>query len=329
MRATYKSSGVDISAGEELVRLIKPVARGTFSRNVLRDVGIFGSFYRMRKGRLASPVMVASTDGVGTKLAVAFAAKRHGTVGQDLVNHCVNDIAVSGAIPLFFLDYYATGKLVPRIAAEVIGGVAKACGENGVSLVGGETAEMPGLYQGTEYDLAGTIVGIVDEKEIIDGRSVRRGDILLAVPSNGLHTNGYSLARKVLLSNYRLGSRVPELGTTLVDELLKIHRSYLKPIRRVTLRFRVGGISHITGGGIEGNTKRILPKGLRLRVDWGSWERPAIFPLVQKLGNVPEADMRRTFNLGVGLIFIVRPSDAHQAAGLLRNEGAFVCGGVA
>jgi phosphoribosylformylglycinamidine cyclo-ligase len=331
--ATYKESGVDIDAGEELVRRIKKPIRSTFSRNVLTDIGMFGAFYRADFKGIKKPVLVSSVDGVGTKLKIAIAMNRHDTVGQDLVNHCVNDILVCGAKPLYFLDYYATGKLLPNVAEKVILGFVKACKENGCALIGGETAEMPGMYGTEDYDVAGTIVGVVDEKKILNGRKVKRGDIFIGLPSTGLHTNGYSLARRVLLNKFSLENHIDELGTTLGDSLLAVHRSYQKtihPILQQPIAKNIHGLSHITGGGIEGNTMRVVPKGLELKIDWSAWERPAIFKLIQKVGNVPEEDMRRTFNLGIGLILIVdkRKTDAVAALLTRKKEKPIILGEV-
>ncbi len=305
---TYKDSGVDIDAGEELVRRIKKPVRSTFNRNVLTDIGMFGAFYRADFKGIRKPVLVSSVDGIGTKLKIAIALNRHETVGQDLVNHCVNDILACGAKPLYFLDYYATGKLTPDVAEQVILGFVKACKENGCALIGGETAEMPGMYGTADYDIAGTIVGVVDEKKILTGKKVKKGDILIGLPSTGLHTNGYSLARRVLLDKFSLETYFDELGCTLGDSLLAVHRSYqptLHPLLQDAVAKNIHGLSHITGGGIEGNTMRVIPEGLRLKIDWNAWERPAVFNLIQHVGNVPEEDMRRTFNLGIGLILLV------------------------
>ena len=321
MSQTYKKAGVDIDAGEDVVRRIKSTVRDTFTRNVLTDIGAFGAFYRASFPGMKDPVLVSSVDGVGTKLKIAFAMKRYDTVGQDLVNHCVNDIGVCGAVPLYFLDYFATGKLSPSVAASVIGGFAKACKENGCSIIGGETAEMPGLYAKGEFDLAGTIVGVVEKKKIIDGKNIESGDVLIGLPSTGLHTNGYSLARQVLLKKFSLKKRIPDLQSTLGDALLAVHRSYLKPITRLTAMGIVKGMSHITGGGIVGNTLRIIPKGLRLDIAWDMWDRPPLFSLIQHAGKVPEADMRRTFNLGIGLIMIVAPESCSAACRTLRAAG--------
>jgi len=329
--ATYKESGVDIDAGEDLVRRIKKPIRSTFNRNVLADIGMFGAFYRADFKGIKKPVLVSSVDGVGTKLKIAIMMNRHDTIGQDLVNHCVNDILVCGAKPLFFLDYYATGKLSPDVAEQVVLGFVRACKENSCALIGGETAEMPGLYGIEDYDIAGTIVGIVDEKKIFNGRKVRTGDVLIGLPSTGLHTNGYSLARRVLLKNFALDVRIDELGETLGDALLAVHRSYKQsvyPILTSPLSKYIHGLSHITGGGIEGNTKRIVPNRFTLVIDWNAWERPGIFNVIQHVGEVPEEDMRRTFNLGVGLIFIVERKGVDPVLSALRRkkEKPFVMG---
>lgn len=328
MAKTYKDAGVDIEAGEELVRRIKKDVRSTFNRNVLADIGSFGAFYRADFKGFKKPVLVTSVDGVGTKLKIAFAMNRHESVGQDLVNHCVNDILVCGAKPLYFLDYFATGKLSPSVAAQVISGFVKACKENGCSLVGGETAEMPGFYSIGEYDLAGTIVGVVEETKIVNGRSLTRGDVLIGLPSTGLHTNGYSLARSVLLERYSLDTYFEELKMTLGESLLTIHRSYFKTIYPMLSKFNIKAMSHITGGGIVGNTMRVVPKKLKLKIDWDAWKPPAIFEIIQKAGNVPEEDMRKALNLGVGLILMVAPSVVDRVIAALKQkrERPFVMG---
>jgi phosphoribosylformylglycinamidine cyclo-ligase len=328
---TYKDAGVDIEAGEDLVRRIKARVRSTFTPNVLTDIGAFGAFYRADFKGFRKPVLVSSVDGVGTKLKIAFAMNRHHTVGQDLVNHCVNDILVCGAKPLYFMDYFATGKLSPIIAAQVVEGFVTACKENGCSIIGGETAEMPGFYSDGEYDIAGTIVGVVDERRVIRGHRVRKGDLLIALPSTGLHTNGYSLARSVLLEHFRLDQQFVELKGTLGDALLTVHRSYFKAVYPLLSSFDIKGMSHITGGGIEGNTMRVVPKGLALDIDWHSWKRPFLFDLIQETGKVPEDDMRRTFNLGVGAIMIVSPNQAGKLQAALRRkrERPFVIGEIA
>jgi phosphoribosylformylglycinamidine cyclo-ligase len=317
---TYKEAGVDIEAGEDLVRRIKSRVRSTFTPNVLTDIGAFGAFYRADFKGIKNPVLVSSVDGVGTKLKIAFAMGRHNTVGQDLVNHCVNDILVCGAKPLYFLDYFATGKLSPVVAAHVIDGFVTACKDNGCSIIGGETAEMPGFYAEGEYDIAGTIVGVVDEKRVLRGQRVKEGDVLIALPSTGLHTNGFSLARSVLLEHYRLDQQFVELKGTLGDALLSVHRSYFKAVYPLLPKFDIKGMSHITGGGIEGNTMRVIPGELALNIDWQSWKRPYLFDLIQQTGNVPEEDMRRTFNLGVGLIMIVSPKHAASLQAALRRK---------
>lgn len=319
MSITYKKAGVNIDAGEEVVHRIKKTVRSTFTKNVLTDIGMFGAFYEAKFPKVKNPVLVSSVDGVGTKLKIAFLMKRYDTVGQDLVNHCVNDIAVCGATPLYFMDYFATGKLSPNVAADVIGGFAKACKENGCSIIGGETAEMPGFYSAGEFDIAGTIVGVVDKNKIVNGKGIKRGDILIGLPSTGLHTNGYSLARKVLIPKIPLKKKFAELNGTLGNALLAVHRSYLKPIQALTGKNLVKGMSHITGGGIVGNTMRIIPKGLKLRIDWLAWQRPFIYDLIQSIGDVPEYDMTRTFNLGVGLIFVVEKGNVDKAIQILNG----------
>lgn len=318
---TYKDSGVNIKAGEKLVDSIKSVVSETHNHQVLSNIGGFGALFEPDLSGYKTPVFVSSVDGVGTKLIVAFKTKKYDTVGQDLVNHCVNDIAVCGAKPLFFLDYFSTGKLHQKTGYEVIKGFAKACKENGVALIGGETAEMPDIYSDSEFDLAGTIVGIVNKENIITGQDIKRGNVLVGLPSNGLHTNGYSLARKVLFNNYEVKDYIKELGMTLGDALLAVHKSYLPVIEKLKEIDGVNGFSHITGGGIEGNTKRILPDGLKLSVNWSSWKRPAIFDLIQKTGNVPENDMRSTFNLGIGLIAVTDGENEREILSILESAG--------
>ncbi|HOJ50842.1 MAG TPA: phosphoribosylformylglycinamidine cyclo-ligase [Spirochaetota bacterium] len=321
----YKSSGVDINAGDEFVSEIKRDVESTFNKNVLRSIGLFGSFFQLPEG-YKEPVLVSSVDGVGTKLKVAFLMNRHDSVGEDIVNHCVNDIATSGAKPLFFLDYLATGKLEKSIHNQIIKGMAKACRENGVSLVGGETAEMPGFYKDSEYDIAGTIVGVVEKSKIIDGSKIKKGDVLVGLKSTGLHTNGYSLARKVLLGKYTVDTYIKELGQTIGEALLAVHKSYLKQIELLKENIDIKGISHITGGGIEGNTKRLLKENFILSIDWGAWDRPAIFNFIQKEGNIEEEEMRRVFNLGIGIIFIIDRDDLNKVLNILKNEEPLVIG---
>jgi len=319
LKNTYKSAGVDIEAGDAIVKRIKNFAKSTFNKNVLSDIGLFGAFYRPDLSGYSEPVLVSSVDGVGTKLKIAFATNTHNTVGQDLVNHCVNDIAVCGALPLFFMNYLAFGKLNPDVAANIIEGFSIACKENGCALIGGETAEMPGLYDEKEYDISGTIVGIVDKEKIIDGKTIIKGDLLLGFKSNGLHTNGYSLARKVLFEKFKLNEKIPGLNSTLGEELLKVHKSYLKLINTLKEKIEVKGFAHITGGGIVGNTTRILPEGLRLNISWDNWEVPAIFKLIQKTGRITDDEMRKVFNLGVGLVAVIGKNQ-QDAALKIANE---------
>jgi len=323
----YKSTGVDINEGDEFVKDIKKDVESTFNPHVLKSIGLFGSFFELPKG-YKEPVIVSSVDGVGTKLKVAFMMNKHDSVGEDIVNHCVNDIATSGATPLFFLDYLATGKLDRSVHKEIIKGMAKACRENGVALVGGETAEMPGFYKDKEYDIAGTIVGVVEKSKIIDGSKIRKGDVLIGLPSTGLHTNGFSLARKILLEKFSLDTYIKELDSTIGEALLAVHRSYLKEINMLKDKIELKGISHITGGGIEGNTKRLLRQEISLSIDWDSWERPFIFKLIQKEGKVEEEEMRRVFNLGIGIIFIVDRDDMNATLNLLKSSSPKVIGEV-
>ncbi len=308
----YKDAGVNIDEADRAVSFIRKHARGTFSRQVLTDIGSFGGGYLLAGWK--RPVLISSADGVGTKLKIAFLSGRHNTIGEDLVNHCVNDIAVQGAVPLFFLDYFAVGKLDAGVAGQVIEGVARGCRNNGCALIGGETAEMPGLYKGGEYDLAGFIVGAVERNAMLTGKSIRAGDVLLGLPSNGLHTNGYSLARKLLFDVAKL-----PLDSALTDELLKVHRSYLKPIRALIDAGVLKGAAHITGGGITDNTPRILPKGLAARVDVSTWTIPPFFEKLREIGNIDLADYRRTFNLGIGMILVVSKRNLAKARGALAR----------
>jgi phosphoribosylformylglycinamidine cyclo-ligase len=326
----YEDAGVSIKTGDETVNKIKSYAKSTFNKSVLSDIGLFGAFFQPDLTEYKEPVLVSSVDGVGTKLKVAIEFNKHDTIGQDLVNHCVNDIAVCGAEPLFFLDYMAFGKLDSIVAAEIVKGFSVACKENGCALIGGETAEMPGVYQIGDYDLSGTIVGIVEKSKIIKGDDIVPGDVLIGIPSTGLHTNGYSLARKVLLEKYKLNENISTLDKSLGEELLSVHRSYLKLIRTMKKKFEVKGISHITGGGIVGNTKRILPTGLKLKIDWGNWEVPPIFNLIQDVGDISDEEMREVFNMGIGLIFIVSKTNMEFALKFAKelNEQAIVVGQV-
>ncbi len=330
MDNTYKSAGVDLEAGDETVKRIKNYAKSTFNKNVLSDIGLFGGFFKLNLKKYENPVLVSSVDGVGTKLKVAFGMNVHDTVGQDLVNHCVNDIAVCGAEPLYFLDYLAFGKLNPDVAEQIIKGFSIACKQNGCALIGGETAEMPGLYAENEYDMSGTIVGIVEKKEVINGNKIKRGDVLIGFPSNGLHTNGYSLARKVLLPKYSLGDVSAGFERSVGSELLQVHKSYLQLIKKLKKKTKIKGLSHVTGGGIIGNTKRILPKGLRLNINWNSWKIPAIFNLIQETGNVPDDEMRSVFNLGIGLVAVVSKKETEEVFKISNslNEKAIVIGEV-
>lgn len=327
---TYKDAGVDIKAGEELVNSIKGMVKETHSDAVLTNIGGFGGFFKPDLSGFKNPVFVSSVDGVGTKLIVAFKAKKFDTVGQCLVNHCINDIAVCGATPLFFLDYFSTGKLEQGVGVEVIKGFATACKQNGVALIGGETAEMPDIYGEGEFDLAGTIVGIVDEDNVINGSTIKKGDVLIGFKSSGLHTNGYSLARKVLFSEYDVHDYVDELGSTVAEELLQVHRSYLPIISSLKVLDGVHGFSHITGGGMVGNTKRILPQGCALDIHWNAWERPPIYTMIQEIGNVPEEDMQATFNLGIGLVAVVSTYavDAVKEKAAALGENIFEVGKV-
>lgn len=321
----YRDAGVDIEAASQAKATIKRLARQTFNRRVLRDVGAFGGFFSLQ-GLPRDAVLVSSTDGVGTKLKIAFALNRHDTVGADLVHHCVNDIAVHGAAPLFFLDYLATGKMRPGVVTEVVRGLARACRRVGCALVGGETAEMPGFYPPDEYDLAGCIVGWVRRRNILDGRRIRPGDVIVALPSLGLHTNGYSLARKVLLEQegLKLDQHLPELGRTLGEELLAPHRCYwpaLKPLLARPASGGIKGVAHITGGGITDNTPRILPSGTQAEIRLGSWPPLPIFELIAQRGNVPQDEMLRTFNMGVGLLLVVGPRELASVTAALKKQG--------
>lgn len=319
----YKDAGVDIAAGEEAVDRIKGMVRSTFTPSVLTDLGKFGGFFQLDLTGYKSPVLVSSIDGVGTKLKVAIMMNKHDSIGEDLVNHCINDILVGGAKPLFFLDYIGTGKLSPGVMEEIISGMVRGCKAAGCSLVGGEMAEMPGFYQAGEYDVAGSIVGIVDKDRVIDGSKIQKGDILIALPSTGLHTNGYSLARKVLFEAAHLGVHdiVPDLGESVGESLLHVHRCYYPIVWPLLDQFEIRGMSHVTGGGIEGNTKRILPENCRLNIEWSAWQIPPIFKLIQEKGHVPDDDMRRTFNLGIGYIIIIPANESQSLIAHLQTKG--------
>lgn len=319
---TYKEAGVDVAAGEETVDRIRSSVQETFTPGVLADIGAFGSFFEPDLEGMDEPVLVSSIDGVGTKLKVASRSERYDTVGQDLVNHCVNDVAVCGARPLYFLDYYGVGTLEPETAEAVVEGFATACDDNDCALVGGEIAEMPDVYGEGDFDLVGTVVGLVDKGEIVTGDEVRPGDVLLGLPSTGIHTNGYTLARSVLFDRYTVDDRPSELGGASVGEaLLRVHRSYLRPIRTLVETNLARGLAHITGGGLPNNLGRVVPEGCAAAVDYDAWDRPSIFALIQELGDVPEADMRQTFNLGIGMVAVVRAEDVSRAVEQLEAAG--------
>jgi phosphoribosylformylglycinamidine cyclo-ligase len=319
----YRDAGVDIDRADDAKERIKGLARGTFNPAVLTQIGSFGGMFKPDFGRYRDPVLVASADGVGTKIRIACLVGRHDTVGYDLVAHCVNDILVQGATPLFFMDYVAFGRLDPVRVEAVVGGVARACAEFGCPLLGGETAEMPGTYAPDDYDVAGFIVGVVDRERAITGEGIRPGDLLVGLPSAGLHTNGYSLARKALLEagGLRVDTPVAELGATVGDALLAPHRSYLAALEPLVERGLLRGLVHITGGGFPGNIPRVLPAGLGVRVRKSAWTVPPLFRLIEKLGAVPEAEMYRTFNMGIGMIAIVAPTDLHAVEHSLERRG--------
>lgn len=329
---SYADAGVDVSSGNRTKQRIKMLARKTFNKQVLSEIGGFGGLFALDLERFPEPVLVSSTDGVGTKLKLAFELGIHHTIGQDLVNHCVNDIAVQGATPLFFLDYLATGKLDDATVEQVIQGIAEGCRANGCALIGGETAQMPGFYADGEYDLAGTIVGAVNRDRIITGESIEAGDVLIGLPSNGLHTNGYSLARKLLFEVARYGADhyVNELKDKAGAALMRTHRSYLGVIRKLLSGDLVRGMAHITGGGITDNLPRILPKGLGATVELESWPVPPLFGHLQELGNVERDEMLRTFNMGIGLIAVVPAEQVKKAKAVLNraNERHFLIGRV-
>ncbi len=324
MPITYAQAGVDIDRGDELVERIKPLARRTRTPFVVSDVGGFAGLCRVPPG-MTDPVLVSGTDGVGTKLKVAFATGAHGTIGEDLVAMCVNDVVTCGALPLFFLDYFATGKLSLEVAEAVIAGIARGCELAGCALLGGETAELPGMYADGEYDLAGFAVGAIDRPHLIDGRGVRPGDVVIGCASTGLHSNGYSLARRVLQGELGLdlGAHVPELGQTLGDALLTPTRIYAKAVAALLAGHdgRVRAQSHITGGGLPGNVPRVLPDGLGVALREGTWELPPIFSLIERGGPVERREMWRTFNMGLGLVVIVDPGFADEAVRRLAGAG--------
>ncbi|WP_213804522.1 phosphoribosylformylglycinamidine cyclo-ligase [Granulicella sp. dw_53] len=329
---SYADAGVDITSGDRSKQRIKMLARKTFNRNVLSEIGGFGGLFALDLEKYPNPVLVSSADGVGTKLKVAFDLGIHHTVGQDLVNHCVNDIAVQGATPLFFLDYLASGRLEDMVIERVVQGISEACRANGCALIGGETAQMPGFYADGEYDLAGTIIGAVSRDKIITGETIEAGDILIGLPSNGLHTNGYSLARKLLFEVAKYGPEqyVNELKDKTGAALMRVHRSYLSIIKKLVGAEVVSGMAHITGGGITENLPRILPKGLGALIDLASWQPPPLFEHLQVLGNVAQDEMMRTFNMGIGLICVVPAEKVKKAKAVLNraNERHHIIGRV-
>ena len=315
---SYADSGVDIDAATRATDRIKELARTTFNQRTLSEIGSFGGMFDGAFPNMAQPVLVASADGVGTKLKIAFVSGVHNTVGRDLVNHCVNDILVQGARPLFFLDYIATGKLSPDVVASIVEGVTNGCRENGCVLLGGETAEMPGFYQEGEYDIAGFIVGVVDRSKIIDGKTIAAGDVLLALPSAGLHTNGYSLARKLLfeVAGYKPDTQLPSLQLTAAEALLLPHLSYLKQLDALLDTGVIKGLAHITGGGLTDNIPRILPEGTAVQIRKGSWPVPQLLDLLRELGNVSDSEMYRTFNMGAGMVVVT----ARENVAAIKNH---------
>ncbi len=320
---TYADAGVDIDRAAKTKKRIKYLAHKTFTKGVLSEIGGFGGLFAIDKTKFADPVLVSSVDGVGTKLKVAFEMKVHHTIGADLVNHCVNDIAVQGATPMFFMDYLSTGKLEPEVAEKVVEGLAEACKHNGCALIGGETAEMPGFYPEGEYDLAGFIVGVAERSRIITGKNVQIGDIILGLASNGLHTNGYSLARKLLfeVGQYTPESYVNELKGKVGNELMKTHKSYWPSLRRLVDGECVTAMAHVTGGGITENLPRVLPRGVAAVIEMGSWPVLPIFEHLQKLGNVDKEEMLRTFNMGLGMLLVVPADKFKKAQTMLERAG--------
>lgn len=330
--ATYKAAGVDIEAGEEAVYRMKQHVHSTFTPNVLTNIGSFGGMFRLDVQDMKEPVLVSSIDGVGTKVKIASMMNKYDTIGKDIVNHCVDDILVQGAKPLMFLDYYATCSLSPQIVEDVVKGMSEACREAGCALIGGETAEMPGVYAEGEFDIAGCIVGIVDREKIIDGSRVQHGDAVIGIASSGLHTNGYSLVRKILFEDcgYKVDQYVPEIGAVLGDVLLAPHRCYLKPVSAIMDEFDVHGIAHITGGGFYSNIPRVLPMDCQVTVERRNWGVPPIFTLLQEKGNIDNAEMHRTFNMGVGMVLMVPKARGLDIVARLEELGetAWIIGDV-
>jgi phosphoribosylformylglycinamidine cyclo-ligase len=322
-RITYKDAGVDIEAGNSFVNMIKPLVKSTFRPEVMAEIGGFGGLFSLNTSKYKNPVLVSVTDGVGTKLKLAFMADRHDTVGIDLVAMCVNDIIVQGAEPLFFLDYLATGRLLPEKAAQVVKGIAEGCRQAGCALIGGETAEMPGFYSDGEYDIAGFTVGVVDRDNIIDGSSIAVGNRLIGIASSGLHSNGYSLARKLVFDRLGLSidSLFPVTGKTVAEELLTPTRIYVRSVLNLLKDFRINGIAHITGGGLLENVPRILPRGCRADIHLNTWERPALFDVLREAGNVERDEMYRAFNMGVGMVLAVAENDVEDIIDRLKGLG--------
>ncbi len=320
---SYRDAGVNIDAANEALRTVKELVKRTFNDHVLDDIGSFGAMFQLNLHGLEEPVLVSSVDGVGTKLKLAFMTNKHDTVGIDLVSHCVNDILVQGARPLFFLDYLALGKLHPDTVVQVVRGLATGCRYAGCALIGGETAEMPDMYQDDEYDLAGTIVGVVDKKRIVDGSTIHEGDAIIGLPSSGLHTNGYSLARKICFDVAGLGVNdpMPGVGRTVAEALMEPHISYAKLMQIVMKVVKVKGMAHITGGGITENLPRILPEGLGAEINLHSWTSPPLFKFLQETGNVSESEMLRTFNMGMGYLFVVSAQQAEKAMETVELAG--------
>lgn len=329
---TYADAGVDIDAGSEAVELMKEHVKKTFRPEVLTGLGGFGGLFSLNTSKYKNPVLVSGTDGVGTKLMIAFKTDRHDTIGIDAVAMCANDILVQGAEPLFFLDYLAVGKLVPEKVAQIVKGIAEGCRQAGCALIGGETAEMPGFYGNEEYDVAGFVVGVVDRDRIIDGRTISAGDIVLGLPSSGLHSNGYSLARKVLLEvgGFQMNTHVDELGRTVGEELLEPTKIYAKQILPLVEKYEVRGMAHITGGGLTENIPRILPEGKKVVLNPSSWPEKPVFKLIQKIGNVATEEMNKTFNMGIGMVIVVPAIDAANIIADLASSGekAYIIGKV-
>jgi len=322
-RVTYKEAGVDIAAGNSFVNMIKPLVKSTFRPEVMAEIGGFGGLFSLNTAKYKNPVLVSGTDGVGTKLKIAFMADRHDTVGIDLVAMCVNDIVVQGAEPLFFLDYLATGRLLPEKAAAIVKGIAEGCRQAGCALIGGETAEMPGFYADGEYDIAGFSVGVVDREHIIDGSGIAVGNRLIGIASSGLHSNGYSLARKLVFDRMGLSidSELPGVGRSVADELLTPTRIYIRSVLNLLKDFTINGIAHITGGGLLENIPRVLPRSCRATLHLSSWERPVLFDLLRDAGNVERDEMYRTFNMGIGMVLVVAEKDAEDMLYRLNGLG--------